>query len=76
MKKLLAVLLAVALMFSFAACKSDEEKAAFPVLLRYINTFWWYSLSELETFSKDVEKVEKMLDWFELQMTRNDITLT
>ena len=55
---------------------SDDEKAAFPVLLRYINTFWWYSLSELETFSKDVEKVEKMLDWFELQMTRNDITLT
>ncbi len=28
MKKLLAVVLAVALMFSFAACKSDEEKAA------------------------------------------------
>ncbi len=28
MKKLLAVLLAVALMFSFAACKSEEEKAA------------------------------------------------
>ena len=25
--------------------------------------------------SKDDRKVEKMLDWFELQMTRNDIML-
>ena len=24
---------------------NDEEKKAFPILLRYINTFWWYSLS-------------------------------
>lgn len=54
---------------------SDEEKKAFPILLRYINTFWWYSLSELEAFSNDDSKVEKMLDWFELQMTRNDILL-
>lgn len=54
---------------------SEEEKKAFPVLLRYINTFWWYSLSELEAFGKDDEKVEKMLDWFEHQMTRNDLIL-
>lgn len=54
---------------------SDEEKKAFPILLRYINTFWWYSLSELEAFGKDNEKMEKMLDWFEWQMTRTDIAL-
>ena len=54
---------------------SDEEKKAFPILLRYINTFWWYSLSDLEFFSKDNSKVEKILDWFEFQMTRDDIQL-
>lgn len=54
---------------------SDEEKRAFPVLLRYINTFWWYSLSDLKAFGNDDGKVEKIFDWFELQMTRNDIML-
>lgn len=54
---------------------SNEEKKAFPILLRYINTFWWFSLSELEFFSKDDSKVEKMLDWLEHQMNRDDITL-
>ena len=54
---------------------SDEEKKAFPILLRYINTFWWYSLSDLKFFSKDNCKVEKMLDWFEFQMTRDDLRL-
>lgn len=54
---------------------SNEEKKAFPILLHYINTFWWYSLSDLEVFSKDDEKAGKMLDWFEFQMTRNDIIL-
>ena len=54
---------------------SEDEKSAFPILLRYINTFWWYSLSDLEAFSTDDNKVEKMLDWIELQMTRNDIVL-
>lgn len=54
---------------------SDDEKQAFPILLRYINTFWWYSLSDLEAFSQDDRKVEKILDWFEYQMTRDDIKL-
>lgn len=54
---------------------NDEEKKAFPILLRYINTFWWYSLSELEAFSDDNSKIEKMLDWFEYQMTRDDLRL-
>lgn len=54
---------------------NDEEKKAFPILLRYINTFWWYSLSELEAFSNDNSKIEKMLDWFEYQMTRDDLRL-
>ena len=53
----------------------EEEKQAFPIILRYINTFWWYSLSDLEAFSQDDSKVEKMLDWFELQMTRSDLVL-
>lgn len=54
---------------------SDEEKKAFPIILRYINTFWWYSLSDFEFFSKDDSKVEKIFDWFEFQMTRDDIKL-
>lgn len=54
---------------------SDVERKAFPVLLRYINTFWWYSLSDLEFFSKDDHKVEKILDWFEFQMTRDDLMI-
>ena len=54
---------------------SEEEKKAFPILLRYINTFWWYSLSDLEFFINDTNKVEKILDWFEFQMTRDDLRI-
>lgn len=54
---------------------TDDEKKAFPILLRYINTFWWYSLSDLEFFCNDDNKVQKILEWFEFQMTRDDLIL-
>lgn len=54
---------------------NEDEKRAFPILLRYINTFWWYSLEDLKFFSSDKEKVEQILDWFEYQMTRDDLRL-
>lgn len=54
---------------------SEDEKRAFPILLRYINSFWWYSLSDLEAFHEDPAKVEQLLDWLEFQMTRDDIVL-
>lgn len=51
------------------------ERAAFPVLFRYMNSFWWFHLHEIELIREDESKVEKLLDWLEYQMTRDDIRL-
>ena len=54
---------------------SPAERDAFPILLRYMNSFWWQTLSEIERIREDPEKIEKLLDWLEYQMTRDDIRL-
>ena len=51
------------------------EKYAFPLLYRYISSFWWEQVHALKQFSYDKTKVEKILNWIELQLTRQDIYL-
>ena len=55
--------------------EQDYRREAFPVLFRYMNSFWWFHLHEIELIRGDESKVEKLLDWLEYQMTRDDIRL-
>lgn len=54
---------------------SNAERAAFPVLFRYMNTYWWHHIDELKLVKEEPEKVGKILDWLEHQMTRDDLRL-
>ena len=54
---------------------SDCERDAFPLLYRYISSFRWEQVYALKQFSQDKTKVEKILNWIELQLTRQDISL-
>lgn len=54
---------------------SPLEREVFPVLLRYINSFWWEHIRELETIKQDDAEINRLLDWLEYQMTRDDIRL-
>ena len=54
---------------------SPFEKYAFPILFRYINSFWWFHLDELELIKEDANKIDQLFDWLERQMTRDDIRL-
>jgi len=54
---------------------SDEERKAFPILFRYINSFWWQHIDEIEAVREDDEKINMIFDYLEYQMTRDDIRL-
>ncbi len=54
---------------------SALEREAFPILFRYMNSFWWHHLSELKLLKDDNERIIKLFDWLEHQMTRDDIRL-
>ena len=54
---------------------SDLEKSAFALVFRYISSFWWEQVCALKQCSNDKNKVGKILDWIELQLTRKDICL-
>lgn len=54
---------------------NDCEKSAFPLLYHYISSFWWEQVYAIKQFSNDKYKVEKILDWIEFQLTRQDISL-
>ncbi len=54
---------------------NESEKQAFPILFRYINSFWWHHLSEIKLIGEDDWKIMQLLDWLEYQMTRDDIRL-
>ena len=54
---------------------NEDERKAFPVLLRYMNSFWWAHLTEIKKIRSDDKKINKLFDWLELQMTRDDIRL-
>lgn len=54
---------------------SEKEREAFPVLFRYMNSFWWEILRELKTVKDDESKVDMLFRWLERQLTRDDIRL-
>lgn len=54
---------------------SSLEKDAFPVLFRYMNSFWWFHLDEIKLIKEDESKITQLFDWLEYQMTRDDIRL-
>lgn len=54
---------------------SKVEKELFPILFRYVNSFWWFHLEEIELIKEDEPKIVKLLDWLEHQMSRDDIHL-
>lgn len=51
------------------------ERSAFPTLFRYMNSFWWSHLDEIESVREDDDKIHQLFDWLEYQMTRDDIRL-
>lgn len=54
---------------------SEFEKDVFPILFRYINSFWWFHLDEIKLIKEDESKITQLFDWLEYQMTRDDIRL-
>lgn len=54
---------------------SSFEKDAFPILFRYMNSFWWFHLDEIKLIKEDESKITQLFDWLEYQMTRDDIRL-
>ena len=55
---------------------SAFEKEAFPIIFRYINSFWWFHIDELKLIGEDENKINQLFDWLERQMIRDDIRLT
>ena len=56
-------------------CFTEKEREIFPVLFRYMNSFWWFHVSEIERIKNDSEKIPQLFKWLEKQMTRNDLRL-
>ena len=54
---------------------SPFERDVFPVLFRYMNSFWWFHLDEIKLIKNDEHKITQLLDWLEHQMIRDDIRL-
>ncbi|MBQ8393152.1 MAG: hypothetical protein IJX51_05195 [Clostridia bacterium] len=54
---------------------NELEKNTFPLLLKYISSFWWEQVYAIKQMKGDTEKVNMIFDWIELQLTRNDIIL-
>ena len=54
---------------------SSFERNAFPILFRYMNSFWWHHLDEIKLIKEDKHKIKQLFDWLEYQMTRDDIRL-
>lgn len=54
---------------------TDIEREIFPILFRYLNSFWWFHLNELKLIKDDNTKIKQLFDWLEHQMNRDDIRL-
>lgn len=54
---------------------TDLEREVFPVLFRYLNSFWWFHLNELKQIKEDDSKITQLFNWLEHQMNRDDIRL-
>ncbi len=53
----------------------DTEREIFPILFRYVNSFWWFHLNEIKMAGQDDQRITQILDWLERQMTRDDVRL-
>jgi len=51
------------------------ERNVFPVLFRYMNSFWGTHVNEIESNCENDDKIKQLFDWLEYQMTRDDIRL-
>ena len=54
---------------------SETEREAFPILFRYMNSFWWQHTREIKRIQGNDDKIHRLLAWLEHQMTRDDIRL-
>ena len=54
---------------------NSREREAFPILFRYINSFWWFHLDEIKLIKDDKIKIDQLFGGLERQMTRDDIRL-
>lgn len=54
---------------------STAEREAFPILFRYMNSFWWEHIGTLKIIKGDSEKIGLLFSWLERQMTRDDLRL-
>lgn len=52
------------------------EKEVFPIIFRYINSFWWFCIDELKLIRDDESKLDQLFNWLKRQMTRDDIRLS
>jgi hypothetical protein len=55
---------------------STIEKESAILLYRYLRPFWWNPYHEICSVKDNTQKVEKILDWIENELTRNDIDFT
>lgn len=55
---------------------NELEKKVFPILFRYMNSFWWTHLDEIKLIKEDENKIALLFGWLEYQMTRDDIRLS
>ncbi len=54
---------------------SGTERAAFPLLLRYMDSIWWGTLRELKRAQDDPARVRTLLAYLRRHMTRDDLRL-
>lgn len=54
---------------------NKAEREAFPILFRYMNSFWWHQIDEIKRVKDDPERVLQIFDWLAFQMTRSDVQL-
>ena len=54
---------------------SEAERDAFPLLFRYMNSYWWFHINEIRMIREDEGKINQLFDWLEFQMTRDDLRL-
>lgn len=54
---------------------SETEREIFPILFRYMNSFWWEHIDMIKHIKDDEQKIDLLFSWLEHQMTRNDVNL-
>ncbi len=54
---------------------SELEKSSAILVYRYLRPFWWRPSHEIEKVKDDDQKVCRILDWVENELTRMDIII-